>query len=74
MRVVNARGRRHSKTRKRVAIHQRVQLRLRVRQIALQIPARLLQLALIGLGNERVRRGLQTRFVTGAADVSNLFE
>src|SRR5436190_17844825 len=51
-----AERRRHARSCKRVTIHQRIQLRLRVRQTALQIRPRFQQLAVIGLGNEHVRR------------------
>ena len=64
----------HAKRRKRVAIHERVQLRLRVGQIALQIPPRFLQLAVICLGNEHIRRALQTSFISGAADIGDLLQ
>ena len=74
MRVINSCRDWRAKRRERVAIHQRVQLRLRVRQIALQIPPRFLQLAIIGLGNEHIRRALQTSFVSRAADISDLFQ
>src|SRR5206468_2012602 len=73
-RLTDCRAHWRTERRKRVAIHERVQLRLSVRQVSLQITPGLLQLAIICLGNERVRRGLQTSFVTRAADVGNLFK
>src|SRR5260370_16909973 len=72
MRLVDGRCGRRAERRERVAIHQGVELRLRVRQTALEITPRFQNLTMVGLGYEHVGRALQTVLISRPADVRNL--